>query len=253
MIFVGITLFYAAGFFYLLIWGDRAVFELNPPAYSEKECQFLKGRNGNRIAYRVATNPQAEYTLIYSHGSASDLGILESHVEAHCRFGLNGVVYDYPGVGHSDGPLSEQGCYDALADIYLYVREERRVPPEKILLYGRSIGTGPTLELAVRELVGGVILISPFTSALDVDFLTRIFPFEKFPNIKRIGSVKSPILILHGKLDKNIPWQNAVKLHQSAPAGTSLKLLEDCGHEDIHVVPGYWKALREFLNQVGKQ
>jgi hypothetical protein len=245
---IPLAVFYLAGFLYLWIWGDGVVFDLQPPSYIEKDCAFIEGKIGKRIAYRTALNPESPYWMLYSHGSSGDLGQLDTHVEAHRRFGFNVIIYDYPGVGLSTGPVSEQGCYETIDAVYQFLHNEQKVPQNRILLYGRSIGSGPTLYLAQKEDVGGVVLVSPFTSALGVAFLTSIFPFEIFPNDRRIGSARSSMLILHGHQDENIPVHDATKLHRLAPSGTQLQLIDGFGHTDIHRAPGYWQAINEFVN-----
>ncbi len=72
--------------------------------------------------------------------------------------GFNVLAYDYPGYGTSGGRASEQGCYDAIGAAYSWLREEKGIPAEQIVLFGRSVGGGPTIDLAARQPVGGVIL-----------------------------------------------------------------------------------------------
>lgn len=244
-----LALLYACGYLYLWLAGDRAVFLPNPPTYSEADCRFLNTKSGKRIAFRVYERPAARYTLLYSHGSAGDLGMLVRQAEALQRFGFNVVVYDYPGVGLSTGPLSEKGCYEAIELVYEWILSELKTPPDRIILYGRSIGTGPSLYLAEKKPAAGLILVSPFTSALGVHWSTAIFGFEKFPNYKWIGNVPMPMLIVHGKQDENIPWSEAVKLKEMAREHAVLLLVEESGHKDLDRNGEFWKGISMFIKE----
>ena len=86
------------------------------------------------------------------------------------------------------------------------------IPSDNIILFGRSIGSGPTLYLAEKYLVAGIILHTPFASLLRVLFpnLRCTIPcLDKFPNIKRIKKVDCPIYIVHGLRDELVQVTHA--------------------------------------------
>src|SRR5215467_15450253 len=91
-------------------------------------------------------------------------------------------------------------CEDELA-AYEYLTRELKISSDRIIIYGRSVGSGPAVHLAARMPAAGLILQSPFVSAFRV--LTRIplLPFDKFPNYKEIARVRWPVLIIHGTHD----------------------------------------------------
>ena len=191
-------------------------------------------------------NPRARKTLLYSHGSASDLGTLGEILEAHRAFGFNVLAYDYPGVGLSPGPLREEGCHAAASAMFGWLRSEG-VAAEDIVLYGRSIGVAPTIELAAREPCGGVVLASGCSSAFGHRPWMRLFPGDWFRNRERIGAMRSPALILHGDRDEQIEVGNAGILARAAPAGSELRIIEGRGHGDLHLDPVYWQAIAAWL------
>lgn len=236
---------YAACLGYLLVRQEAALFEHLPVAYSESDCRFLTGRHGNRIACVYYSNPGARYTLLYSHGSATDLGRVSAILAAHRDAGFNVLAYDYPGLGLSEGPLSETGCHEALEDVFAWLRE-RGVRPEDILLYGRSIGSGPTVRLAAKESVGGVILASPFTSAFGHRAWMHLFPMDWFRNDQHIGGVSAPILILHGTDDITISVENGRTL--AGLGGAEFHAIAGRGHADLHEDPAYWLALAKWTS-----
>jgi abhydrolase domain-containing protein 17 len=243
---LGLALAYVIAWGYVTSRGVRIVFDPPPASYAAEDCRFIAGRDGRRIACVYFSRPAARHTLIYSHGSATDLGRVAPILSAHRDLGLNVLAYDYPGIGLSEGPLSEEGCHAALEDVFAWLLA-RGVPRESILLYGRSIGTGPTLRLAARERVAGVILASPFTSAFGHRPWMRLFPGDWFNNLEHIGAVSSPLLILHGLEDSTLSPDNARSLHALSRPGAVLELIPGRGHADLHLSTEYWTRLRAWL------
>jgi pimeloyl-ACP methyl ester carboxylesterase len=80
------------------------------------------------------------------------------------------------------------------------------VPPERIILYGYSVGTGPSVYLAARRPVAGLILESPFVSTFRVMTKIPLFPVDKLRNLHEIKRVHCPVLVLHGTRDTIIPF-----------------------------------------------
>ncbi len=237
---------YGACVAYVLTLREEAFFERFPASYGEGDCRFLSDATGGRIAFAYLRNPGARKTLLYSHGSASDLGTLGPILEAHRAFGFNVLAYDYPGTGLSTGPLREEACNAAAETLFAWLRGEG-VAATDIVLYGRSIGVAPTIHLAALEPCGGVVLASGFVSAFGHKPWMRLFPCDWFRNEERIGAVRGPVLILHGDRDEQIDVANAPVLAKAAPAGSALRIVAGRGHGDLHLDPAYWRAIAEWL------
>lgn len=91
--------------------------------------------------------------------------------------------------------------------------ENLNIDPNNIILFGRSIGSGPSCFLAEKYPVAGLILHSALMSALRVVFNLRwTLPFDKFPNIDRIPQIDCPIFVIHGRRDEIVPFYHAVEL-----------------------------------------
>merc|ERR1712093_724219 len=81
---------------------------------------------------------------------------------------VNTLAFEYPGYSTSQCPTTSYGCEDANMAAYRFLTEERRIPPSKIIFFGLSLGTGPTVQTAGRVPHAGMILQSPFMSAYSI-------------------------------------------------------------------------------------
>lgn len=145
------------------------------------------------------------------------------------RLNVNILAYDYTGYGESSGEPSEDACYADIEAAYDYLVNDRKLDPRQILLYGRSVGSGPATYLASklsieRVPIGGLILECPFKSVYRVvaDFGCTVLG-DKFPNIDRISSVRCPTLIIHGTDDRTIPFEHGIGLYDAIPVEVRAK------------------------------
>lgn len=235
----------------LFAWfaADRMIF-LPPPASYRDGGDILKIQvaDGIRIAALHLPNPQARFTILYSHGNAEDLGALSPYLKEYRLRGYAVFAYDYEGYGTGDGTATEKTSYRDVLAAYRYLREQLQVPADRILVLGRSVGGGPAVELARREPVAGLILESAFVSAFRV--LTRwpVFPFDKFNNLAKIRQVTRPLLMVHGRRDRVIPFWHGQTLFARANEPKAALWVGEADHNDLVEVAGedYWRALQQW-------
>ena len=183
---------------------------------------WLTTARGLRIPALHLSREKASYrpTILYSHGNAEDLGIISSYLEAlssvtNCPV----LAYEYPGYGIADGRCaSERQCYDAIQAALEYLTNQQGLDLRQIVLFGRSLGSGPTVHLASHQSVlGGVILQSPLTSAircvLDECTATALWPIDIFTNHAKVHRITCPVLILHGEADTVVPVKHGHALY----------------------------------------
>jgi len=251
-----------AGLIYLALMGyayfsaDGMIFLPPHPSYDDG-TPFIKipTAGGTAVAALHLPCPGADYTILFSHGNGEDLGSVREELPRYCEEGFSVIAYDYSGYGRSTGRPSEAAAYldiDAVCD---YLIREIRVPPERIILQGRSVGSGPSIDLAARRTVGGLILESPFVSAFRVLTHVPIFPIDKFENIKKIGSVSCPVLVIHGKRDSIVPFWHGETLYRKAQGPKMNYWVEGADHNDLKFVAGeeYWKVLDRFRRLIAGQ
>ena len=126
------------------------------------------------------------------------------------------------------------------------------VPPSRIIIYGRSVGGGPSVDLARRKPVAGLVLESTFVSAFRVVTHISLYPFDKFPNLNKIKQVNCPLLIIHGTDDEVIPFWHGQELFAVAEQPKRFLQVEGARHNDVLWVAGeqYAEVLHEFVSLI---
>lgn len=235
-----------------LAWfaGERIMFQPPPASYGADELDLVRfeTEDGLRLAALYLRNPDAELTLLFSHGNAEDLGWARPSLEALRALGFSVLAYDYRGYGLSEGRPTAGGAVLDIEAAYRYLTREAGVAPDRIVLHGRSLGGGPSLDLATREPVAGVILESAFTTAFRVVTVVPLFPFDRFRNIDRIGQVDAPVLVMHGRDDEVVAFSHGLRLHEAAGEPKRRLWIDDAHHNDLRWTAGerYDRALLDF-------
>jgi dienelactone hydrolase len=140
------------------------------------------------------------------------------------QFKMNVLAVEYPGYGLLHGvPVSEAALKEVALTAFRFILDELKVAYEQIILFGRSVGSGPTVYLASRFPVGGLILIAAFSSVREaakslVGGLIAGVIVERFPNLSLIGNVSCPTLFIHGEKDSLVPPSHSVALFKQCRA-----------------------------------
>ncbi|KPI95049.1 Abhydrolase domain-containing protein FAM108C1 [Papilio xuthus] len=228
--------------------------------YSEREKENIEGfysrtTRGNRIACLfVRCSPNARFTILFSHGNAVDLGQMSSfYLGLGTRINCNIFSYDYSGYGVSGGKPSEKNLYADIDAAWQALRTRYGISPENIILYGQSIGTVPTVDLAARYEVGAVVLHSPLMSGMRVAFpnTKRTWFFDAFPSIDKIPKVTSPVLVIHGTEDEVIDFSHGLAIYERCPRAVEPLWVEGAGHNDVELFNQYLERLKRFLAGAG--
>jgi len=199
--------------------------------------------------YFKAKDPRG--AVLFFHGNAGDLSGWGSVAEPFVSHGYSVLMPDYRGYGKSIGALSEQALHE---DARLALEHlQKDFPDEKIVIYGRSIGSGLAVPLAAGLPLKALVLETPYTSLMDVakvhypiipaDLLLRF----RFNSAKAIGDVICPIHIIHGTADQVIPYELGRKLAEKAPGTVSFHSVPNGGHNDLELYPEHQRMLDEVL------
>ncbi len=192
--------------------------------------------------------------LLFCHGNAGNISHRLDNVRHLVQHGLGVLLFDYRGYGKSTGRPSEKGVYRDGRTAYEYLVHERKIPPERIVPFGRSLGAAVALEVALHHPVRSVILESAFTSTRDM--AKRMGPFAllspvmpaNYNNLDKIRRLKASKLIIHGRDDDIVPFKMGETLYSAASEPKAFLPMDGAGHNDTYVVGGepYFKALAEF-------
>lgn len=218
------------------------------PRSSEKfpvPCLFLSTARGS------------SKTLLYFHGNAEDLGMsydLLCHLSSALRMHVIGV--EYPGYGIYPGKSTEKRILEDVVDVYEYLTKTMKIKGENLILFGRSIGTGPATYLAANRKVGSLLLMSGYTCIRAVansivGELLKYFVKDRFRNIDWIKHVEVPVFIVHGQSDTLIPYEQSIALHKSCKAPCSLLLPEEMNHNEFDFFDDLTIPFSIFLLQYG--
>ena len=137
-----------------------------------------------------------------------------------------------------------------------YLSEKCGFSTENIILFGRSIGTGPAVYAAGRRPVGGLILMSPYTSirAVVKHIVGSVLQYavaERFMNVNEISKVECPTLFVHGKLDELIPYQHSLELHKNCICSTEVVLPDHMTHNEFNIFNDLLYPMARFLRKNG--
>jgi abhydrolase domain-containing protein 17 len=234
------------------LFAERVIFQPPPASYSATRLPVdrVAVDGTDSVAVLHLPNPDARYTILYSHGNAEDLGHLVPILEQLRQAGFAVLAYDYRGYGASTRvrPTARRTVEDLTA-VYDHAVHALGIGADRLVLYGRSVGSGPALELAAERPIAGVILESAFTSTYRVVTRVPLLLFDRFPNLARIRNVQQPVLVIHGTRDEVIPFSHGRQLYAAAPGPKQSFWVEGALHNDIMNVAGerYPQALAGFV------
>lgn len=218
----------------------RLIDELPKVTFPNVQAHLLRTRQRTVVPIFYFPVAGAKYTMIFSHGNAADIGVMFNTFEFMAKLlKINIVGYDYSGYGASFGTYpTEKQTYQDIVAVYEWCRQQGIVkkPEKEIILYGQSVGSGPTCYLARRQPVAGVILHSPFLSGLRVITPSRLLAcFDIFPNIRDLPRVTCPVFILHGQRDMEVGFAHGQQLYELLPGKFRYPpwWVPDRGHNDV--------------------
>ena len=246
----------------MLMWIERyfifhpSPFEANwrPPNAMALEEVWLDTPQGNRIHAFWCPVANAKWTIHYSHGNAGHAGARLGLVQLWQKhLGASVLIYDYPGFGHSTGIPDEPSCYAASQACYDWLRNVKKVPPEQLIIYGKSLGCAMATETAMHNPHRALFLMAPFCSIPDMAaemfpiFPTRWMARTKFDNAAKLAQYQGVLLIGHGTADSVVPFSHGQRLDTLA---TQVKTKRFLAFQDFdHMAPPelYYRAAAELL------
>ncbi len=209
--------------------------------------------HGWRFRARLpAGTDAANFLVLYFPGNA---GCREDRIpdcQDFTRLGCDVLLFDYRGYGDNGGSPSEEHFAADARQIWMFATQELQYPPERLILFGESLGGAVATRLAAELSLAGdppaaLVLNSTFASMpRTVAWHFPAFPFQfliwdRFPSIERIPQVASAVLQFHGTADETVPFEHGRALFDAAPSASRSGVekrfvtIEGGGHNSITV------------------
>jgi fermentation-respiration switch protein FrsA (DUF1100 family) len=203
----------------------------------EAEEAMLDTADGERVIVWHVPARDDQPIFLYFHGNGGSLRWRSPRFRALIADGSGLVALSYRGYGGSSGRPTETGLVQDAAAAYSFA--VARYPPERIVVWGESLGSGVALALAAEQPVGHLVLEAPFTSAADVGaqhywFVpVRLLMKDQFRSDLRVGKVVAPVLVVHGEDDAVVPVTLGERLFGLIRAPKRFVRVASAGHEDL--------------------
>ena len=222
-------------------------FEFSHPF--EERYQTIGGYKIHSVLFKAA---DTKGLIIYFHGNAGNIsswGEVAEDLSGHTHYDV--LMVDYPGFGKSEGTVQSEAQLHLMAS-EIYKRAASGMDGEdKIIVYGRSIGSGLAVKLAAENRPQALILETPY---LNLVALAKIhYPWAPlflmkytFHSDQWIDKVKCPVLVLSGTDDEVIPHSHAIALAALAHEATFVEI-PGGHHNDLEESPQFWPAIEKFV------
>lgn len=246
----------------------------NPPNYKSPsehdmnyEDVYLTTSDGLKLHgwWLSHEEPRSRPTILFFHANASNMGFrLPNLVLLHKHLGYNVFIVSYRGYGESEGTPGEEGMLLDAESAWQHLNAHKDVDPDKIVVFGRSLGGAVAIAVAAKHggVVRGLILENTFLS-INV-LVDKLFPFLKllkkwllrlkWESGTRIASVTAPVLFLSGEQDEVVPNWHMTALHDKATGAAKRTFMQfPAGkHNDTWLVGGsqYVYAVADFVKEV---
>jgi hypothetical protein len=217
------------------------------------EEHFIKTRDGETLNVLLFKSPTpSKGFIIYFHGNAGNLQRWGKYAIDFTQLGYDILMVEYRGYGKSTGKPSEVGFYSDAQVVLDWAKEN--IPFSRLIIYGRSLGSGVATHLAIKNAPDLLILETPFNELKGVINtplrpLLSLFPARyHFPNDKNIPLLKCKKVIFHGTLDWIVPLSSALKLKPLLSPDDRFFIIEGGGHRNLNKFKEFKTRLAEVLD-----
>lgn len=195
--------------------------------------------------------------ILWCHGNAGNIINRLDNLRELFRIGLSMFIFDYRGYGRSQGRPSEEGLYQDAIGAYDYLTRTRMIRPERLIIFGRSLGATVAAELASQKSAAGLVLESSFPSIEAVaKFHYGGIPVHwllgaEYRLIDRLPQLSLPKLIIHGDQDDIIPIELGRQVFEAAKPPKSFYVVKGADHNNTYQIGGapYFQRWAEFTRE----
>jgi uncharacterized protein len=251
LILAGLYFFQDKIIFHETVLADSYQFKFQ---YPFKELWIETGPKSRINALYFPTKTKAvKGIIVYYHGNARDLNRAGKFAPDFTSNNYDVLMIDYRGYGKSRGEFSEEGLIADANAAYFYAM--RFFPEDKIVVYGKSLGSGIATQIAAKHKPKLLLLETPYFNFLDI--CKHFFPFIPYKTISKyhfktdqfITKVKCPIHLFHGDNDELVYYESSLKLAKllNKKPKQILTTIEGGAHRNLSKFPKYHLALDSVL------
>ncbi len=220
------------------------------------ESVYLETSDGERLAAWWVPSESPRGVLLFCHGNAGNISNRLDSIRIFNRLGLNLFIFDYRGYGESSGSPSERGIYRDVETAWNYLERSRRINPQKIVVFGRSLGGSIAAWISQAHRPGALILEVAFTSLREAardrvpGFFVNLFVPDQYPTVRYLTMVQCPLLIIHSRDDEIIPFHHGEALFAAARGDKELVVIRGSHNRGfLDSQPSYERAIDSFLSK----
>jgi len=253
---VGVIGLYLVAMGYLYFTQNDQLF---PAKLIQKEAK-VSGENIESLSLRVKDGVVLDGVLrkdeesdagliLYFGGNADDATQFVVYTKALQGYDI--VTFNYRGYVGSTGVPSEEALFEDALKIYDTYAKGR-----KVVVIGRSLGTGVATYLASKRVIDGLVLITPYDSILSIAKLKYpFFPIDlllnnKFESVNYVPLVKAKIAVIEVENDATIPRYHFEKLLEAMPTKPLHVIFSNTTHGDVLEHPAFTKELQTILGKI---
>jgi fermentation-respiration switch protein FrsA (DUF1100 family) len=206
-----------------ILYQPSRSYNYKPDDYGLKyEEVSLSTSDGESLAAWFVPAENADRTVLFCHGNAGNISHRLDTLKVFYELGLNCLIVDYRGYGQSSGKPTEAGTLIDIRTGFQWLVEEKKTPPDNIILFGRSLGGSIAASIAKDVNPRGLVIESAFTSFDDVGshyypwLPVRLFSRFNYNTLEAVQQVNCPVLIIHSPNDEIIPYKFGLELFEAA-------------------------------------
>ena len=190
-------------------------------SFNYKEIFIKTDTNVKLKSWFIEKDLKKFKTILFFHGNAGNLFNRVYKLNELNKLDLNILIISWRGFSGNEGEPTEKNLYHDAEEVVKWLNN-RGIDNKNIILYGESLGTGVATELGKKNIFGGIILESPFTSIAKVAKIyypylpINIILKDRYNSIEKIQSINIPVLIMHGKKDNIVPQKMGLDLFEKA-------------------------------------
>jgi uncharacterized protein len=246
----------------LYFWQRRLLFRprQDRPEPGELAAQGVREvavttRDGLSLASWYLPPPDGRPVVLYCHGNGGHIGYRAGRLRRLADAGFGVLLLEYRGYGGNPGAPTEAGLY-ADADAAMEFLERQSIPPDRIVLWGESLGSAVAVAVAAARTVGAIVLEAPFTSVAALAQMryplvpAALLLRDRFDASSRITRIGAPLFVLHGGRDRIVPIRFGRRLFSAAPQPKEFWFARDAGHQDLAAF-GAIEAAIAFIERYG--